>query len=62
MAEYKVTITVELTVESDLSAAEIEQNLDDELYVDFSRQNVTGVQIENDNLESVEVWQRITHK
>jgi hypothetical protein len=62
MAEYKVTITVELTVESDLSAAEIEQNLADELYVDLSRQNVTGVQIENDNLESVEVWQRITHK
>ena len=57
MAEYKVTLIIELTVESDLSEAEIEKNIADELYVDFSKQNVTGVQIENDNLESVEVWQ-----
>ncbi len=57
MAEYKVTLIIELTVESDLSEAEIEKNIEDELYVDFSKQNVTGVQIENDNLESVEVWQ-----
>lgn len=57
MAEYKVTLIIELTVESDLSEEEIEKNIEDELYVGFSRQNVTGVQIENDNLESVEVWQ-----
>ena len=57
MAEYKVTLIIELTVESDLSEAEIEKNIADELYVDFSKQNVTGVHIENDNLESVDVWQ-----
>ena len=58
MAEYKVTLIIELTVESDLSEEEIEKNIEDELYVDFSRQDVTGVQIENDNIESVEVWQK----
>lgn len=57
MAEYKVTLTIELTVESDLPQGEIERNLENGLYLDFSRQNITGVQIENDSLECVDVWQ-----
>ena len=57
MEQYKVTLIIELTVESDLSEAEIEKNIENEIYVNLSDQDITGVQIESDHLESVEVWQ-----
>jgi hypothetical protein len=57
MAEYKVTLTIELTVQSYLTEDEIGDNVAEQISVNFLGQDITDVEIESDRLVTVEVWQ-----
>ena len=54
MAQYTVTLTIELLVESDDDIEVVKDNIESEIYINFSKQDITGVEIITDSLINIE--------
>ena len=54
MAQHTVTLTIELLVESDDDIEVVKANIESEIYFDFTKLDITGVEIITDSLINIE--------